>query len=377
MPAARDFYEILGVARGASDAELKKAYRKLALQHHPDRNKGDAEAAERFKEGSEAYEVLSDPEKRRVYDQYGHDGLRGRGFPSGGADPRDIFEQFARAAGGSGGLGDLFESFFGGARGGPQQGSHLRVGVRIPLKDAYHGCERKLNISRHEHCAECRGTGAAKGTQPEKCKTCRGQGQVLRDAGPFRMQTACPACRGRGETIKSPCKPCRGSGQVLQDREIEVRIPQGVPDGAQLRVAGEGEPGDAGAPRGDLYCVIEIEEHPLFQRDGNDLLCEMPITFGQAALGAEIDVPTLAGGATLQIPAGTQGGKTFRLRGQGMPGLYGRGQGDLLVRTQVEVPRKLSARQRELLEEYAQLETDASTPARKSFLDKVKEFLKP
>jgi molecular chaperone DnaJ len=374
MAATRDYYEILGVDREVSDAELKKAYRRLALKYHPDRNKDDTEAGERFKEAAEAYEVLSDPEKRRIYDQFGHDGLRGRGFQTGGIDPFDIFQSIFGAGGG--GLSDLFEGFFGGGgqRGGPRQGSHLRVGLRVPLKEAFAGTERTLTIQRNEHCGECQGSGARRGTAPETCSTCGGRGRVQRSQGFFMMQTACPACHGQGEVIRDPCRQCRGRGLTPQSRDITVRIPAGIQSGSQLRLAGEGEPGERGGPRGDLFCQIEVEDHPLFERHEDDLLCEMPISFGQATLGAEIEVPTLDRPTTVKIPAGTQSGKVFRLRGQGMPSVYGRGRGDLLIRVQVEVPRRLSARQKELLREFEGLEGDASHPNRKSFLDKVRDL---
>jgi molecular chaperone DnaJ len=369
-PAARDYYEVLGVGRGASEDELKKAYRKLALKWHPDRNPDDPEAAGKFKEATEAWTVLSDPDKRRVYDQYGHDGLRGSGFGGAqGIDPRDIFEQLF----GQGGLSDLFGGMFGGGpRSGPRQGSHLRVGVRIPLSEAYAGTQRTLAVRRHEACDECGGSGARKGTSPERCGTCGGRGRVQRSQGFFMMQTACPACRGAGQVIRDPCKRCRGGGLREQTAEIAVRIPAGVPDGAQLRVPGEGEPGQQGGPRGDLFVVIEVEEHPLFERHDDDLVCEMPITFGQAALGARIDVPSLGGPAELDIPPGTQSGEVFRLRGLGMPSVHGRGKGHLLVRVVVEVPRRLTARQKELLAEFAALDGEGATPRRKSFLDKVR-----
>jgi len=370
MPAARDYYEVLGVERGASEDELKKAYRRLALKYHPDRNPDDPQAAGRFKEATEAWTVLSDPDKRRVYDQYGHEGLRGSGWPGGqGVDPRDIFEQLF----GHGGLSDLFGGLFGGGQhGGPRQGSHLRVGVCIPLAEAWKGTQRTLSIRRHEPCDECAGSGARKGTSPERCGTCGGRGRVQRSQGFFMMQTTCPACRGAGQVIRDPCKRCRGAGVREQTAEIEVRIPAGVPDGSQLRLAGEGEPGSQGGPRGDLFVVIEVEEHPLFQREGDDLLCEMPITYGQAALGARIDVPSLGGPAELEIPPGTQNGDVFRLRGLGMPSVHGHGKGSLLIRVAVEVPRRLTARQKELLAEFAGLDGEGATPRRKSFLDKVR-----
>jgi molecular chaperone DnaJ len=372
MAATRDYYEILGVDRSVSEAGLKKAYRKIALKDHPDRNKGDAAAAERFKEAAEAYAALSEPEQRRIYDQYGHDGLRGRGVAGGGVDARDIFEGLF----GHGGLSDLFEGFFGGGgrRAGPRQGSHLRVGVRIPLKEAFKGTERSITIKRHEHCGECRGSGARAGTAPEICATCRGQGRVQRSQGFFMMQSPCPACRGVGQVIREPCGACRGSGVQPQTRDLGVRIPAGILSGSQLRVPGEGEPGEQGGPRGDLYCVVEVEDHPLFERDGDDLLCEMPISYPQAVLGASIDVPTLDGAAQLKIPAGTASGKVFRLRGQGMPSVYGHGRGDLLIAVQIEVPRRVSGRQKELMHELLALEEEHGSPQRKGFMDKVREL---
>jgi molecular chaperone DnaJ len=373
MAATRDYYEILGVDRGVSAAELKKAYRKLALKDHPDRNKGDAAAAGRFKEAAEAYEVLSDPEKRRVYDQFGHAGLNGRGFGGGGVDPRDIFEGLF----GHGGLSDLFEGFFGGGggrRAGPRQGSHLRVGVRIPLKDAFKGTERTLTIRRNERCGDCSGSGAKAGTAPETCGTCHGQGRVQRSQGFFMMQSPCPACRGAGRIIREPCAGCRGSGVQPQTRDISVRIPPGIQTASQLRVPGEGEPGEQGGPRGDLFCQVEVEDHPLFERDGDDLLCEMPISYPQAVLGTAIDVPTLDGAAQLKIPAGTASGKVFRLRSQGMPSVYGHGRGDLLIRVQVEVPKRVTGREKELLTELLALEDEGGSTRRKGFMDKVRDL---
>jgi molecular chaperone DnaJ len=374
MAATRDYYEILGVGRGVAEADLKKAYRKLALKYHPDRNEGDDSAAESFKEAAEAYEVLSDPEKRRVYDQYGHDGLKGRGFASGGVDPRDIFESIFGAGGG--GLGDLFEGFFGGGgrRAGPRQGSHLRVSVHIPLSEAATGTTRTITLNRNEHCESCGGSGAKKGTSPETCGSCGGQGRVNRSQGFFVMQTACPDCHGQGKVIRDPCAECRGRGLSPQSREITVRIPRGIQSGSQLRLAGEGEPGEQNGPRGDLFCLVDVEEHELFHRDGDDLLCELAVSYPQAALGAEIEVPTLDGAAKLKVPAGTQPGKVFRLRGQGMPSVYGHGSGDMLVRLTVDVPRKLSARQKELMEELAELGGEVPPPGRKSFVDKVKDL---
>jgi molecular chaperone DnaJ len=371
----RDYYEVLGVSRDVAEADLKKAYRKLAMQFHPDRNQGDDEAAEKFKEVGEAYEVLSDAEKRRVYDQFGHDGLRGQGFGGGGMDPRDIFESLF--GGGGGGLDSLFGNMFGGGRdpSGPQRGSHLRVGLKVTLLEAFEGTTRTIGLRRAEACETCSGSGAAKGTSPETCSRCKGRGRVQSQQGFFMMQSACPECRGNGQVIRSPCGDCRGAGTVPQSADIEVRVPAGIETGQRLRVSGEGESGERGGPRGDLYVDVEVEDHPLFERDGHHLLCVVPISFPQAALGAEIEVPTLSGLSSMKVPAGTQSGKIFRLRGQGMPSVHGRSSGDMHVRVQVETPKKLSDRQRELLEELDSLDDEHSaSPQQKSFLDKVKKL---
>ncbi|GJM20846.1 MAG: chaperone protein DnaJ [Planctomycetota bacterium] len=379
MATTRDYYEVLGVARDASEADLKKAYRKLALKFHPDRNKDDDSAAERFKEVSEAYEVLSDAKKRGVYDQFGHDGLRGQGFAGSSAgSARDIFESFFGGGGGGGGLDGLFDGLFGGGgggrRGGPQRGSHLRVSVNVPLADAFTGTTRTISLNRHESCDTCAGSGAKKGTSPENCATCGGRGQVQRQQGFFVMQTACPACRGQGRVIKDPCDDCNGTGKQAASADIEVRIPAGIETGQQLRLPGEGEAGSQGAPRGDLFVVVQVDDHPLFDREGDHLICEMPLAFSQLALGATVDVPTLEGMRQLKVPAGTDSGKVFRMRGQGMPSVHGMARGDLHVRVRVETPKKLSARQRELLEELAELEDKDVAPEQKSFFDKVKNL---
>jgi len=376
MAATRDYYEILGVSRGISEADLKKAYRKLALKYHPDRNKGDEEAAEHFKEVSEAYEVLSDPAKRKIYDQYGHDGLRGQGFSGSSAQhARDIFESFF--GGGGGGFESVFEGIFGGGgrrSSGPRRGSHLRVAVSIPLRDAYTGTTRTLTVQRRESCATCSGHGTAKGTRPESCGTCGGRGQVQRQQGFFMMQTACPSCHGSGSIIRDPCTACGGRGLVLRDADLEIRIPAGIETGQQLRLPGEGEPGDRGGPRGDMYCVVQVEEHGFLHREGDDLVCEVPVSYAQLVLGGQVEVPTLDGNKSLKIPAGTQSGRVLRMRGQGMPSVHGGGRGDQLVRVQLDTPKKLSAKQRELIEQLRELEGDEPESGQKSFLDRVKEF---
>jgi molecular chaperone DnaJ len=381
MASRRDYYEILGVDKGTSDADLKKAYRKLALKHHPDRNKGDDAAAEKFKEASEAYEVLSDGEKRKIYDQFGHDGLRGQGLGGGGGaqHARDIFEQFFGGGGGGGGLDSLFGGLFGGGgqrSTGPQRGSHLRVAVSIKLKDAFTGTERTLTVQRNETCEPCGGSGAKQGTSPERCGTCRGVGQVQRQQGFFMMQTPCPACAGAGEVIRDPCPACGGQGLVAGDSDIQIRVPAGIESGQQLRLSGEGEPGDRGGPRGDMFCVIRVEEHAFFARDGDNLMCEVPVTYSQLVLGCKVDIPSLEGAEkTLKVPAATQSGKILRMRGQGMPSIRGMGHGDLLVRLQLETPKKLTGRERELIEELAKLDGSQTEAGQKSFLERVKNLL--
>ncbi|MDG2150129.1 MAG: molecular chaperone DnaJ [Planctomycetota bacterium] len=381
MAATRDYYETLAVPRDISEADLKKAYRKLALKFHPDRNKGDESAAERFKEVSEAYEVLSDPEKRKVYDQYGHDGLRGQGF--GGASSqhaRDIFESFfgGGGGGGGGGLDSMFEGLFGGGGGrrpsGPRRGTHLRVVVHVTLKEAFSGTTKTLTIQRNDPCEPCKGSGAAAGTKAETCSTCHGHGQVQRQQGMFMMQTPCPKCRGEGTVIKTPCTTCHGQGVTTNDADIEIRIPAGIETGQQLRLANEGEPGDRGGPRGDLYCIVQVKEHSFFGREEDNLTCEIPVTYSQLTLGGEVDIPTLEGTKTLKIASGTQSGRVLRMRGQGMPSVRGFSNGDLLVRVQLATPKKLGAREKELLEELREIEGATPSSAQKSFFDKVKDL---
>ena len=380
MAAQRDYYEVLGVDRGASAEEIKKAYRKLALKYHPDRNPDDAEAIDRFKEAAEAFDVLSNAEKRAVFDRYGHAGLKGtnggRRSASGGfQDLGDIFSAF----------GSIFEGFefssgggSGGRRGGAAQGASLQTTVRIDLTEAYSGCRRELQISRHETCETCHGSGAKAGTSPVECRTCGGQGKVIQSQGFFRVQTVCPACRGRGTVVKDACPDCSGSGRVIRDVRREVTIPAGVDTGMQLCLRGEGEAGLNGGPRGDLIVDIEVRPHNLFQRDGHDLMCRVPVTFAQAALGGEIEIPTLAGRENMAIKPGTQPGEVTRLRGRGMPDPRGGGRiGDLLVEIQIEVPRKLTAEQEDLLRQLAELDHKHVMPHRKSFFEQVKQFFAP
>ena len=377
----RDYYEVLGVDRGASEDDLKKAYRKLAMQYHPDRNPDDAAAEERFKEVSEAYAVLSDPDKRARFDRFGHAGLGGPGGQPGG-DFGDL-----------GNFGDLFSDLFGdifgggGGRGGSrrgrgQRGADLRYNLEIDLQDVLDGCEPTLKIPRMTQCKGCSGSGAAEGSKPARCGRCEGTGQLVFQQGFFRVNRPCDACNGAGEVIQNPCGDCRGAGRIEGQQTITVTVPPGVDDGARLRVAGEGEAGIAGGPPGDLYVVMVMRDHPLFERDGTDLQIEVPVPFVQAALGAEIEVPTLDGRVKLQIPEGTQSGRVLRLRGKGLPPLQPRVdpeqlkkmRGDLYVRVFVEVPTKLNARQRELLEEFAEQSGTEISPATKGFLDKLRDF---
>jgi molecular chaperone DnaJ len=345
--AQKSYYDVLGVARDASDTEIKKAFRQLALKHHPDRNPGDAHAEERFKTINEAYAVLSDPDRRAQYDRYGRVDL-----PPGGVDLGGLEDLF----------GDLFEGFFGGGRGGrrgrARQGDDLRYDLEITLEEAAKGLETKLQIPRLETCETCKGSGAEPGSGRTQCPTCKGRGQLRYQQGFLTVARTCPHCAGSGQVNRHPCKACSGQGRVPKERTLKVRIPAGIEDGSQMRLSGEGEGGLAGGPAGDLYVVIHVRPHQFFTREGNDLHCAVPITFAQAALGAEVDVPVLGGLARLKIPAGTQNGASLRLRGKGMPALQGRGKGDAVYTAVVEVPTKLTAKQRELLEAFDQ----ASSP---------------
>jgi molecular chaperone DnaJ len=359
----RDYYEILGVSRDAGPEDLKKAYRRLAVKHHPDKNPAAdrASAEDRFKELSEAYQVLSDPERRAQYDRFGHAAFEHDG---GG---------FGFAAGFDDIIGDLFGDFFGtgrsrGGRGRARRGDDLQYRLELSFEEAACGCERTLEFSRLHTCAACDGSGAKRGQ-------CRGTGQLRLQQGFFSIAKTCGYCGGRGTVVKTPCDTCGGAGTTQQSHTLNVKIPAGVDGGSRLKLRGEGERGQGGGPAGDLYVLIEVAPHPIFQRDGADIVCEVPISFVHVALGTEIDVPTLDGKAKVKIPAGTQSGHVFRLRGRGIPHLGGYGTGDQLVRVVVETPRKLSARQRELLEEFAQVSGEDVHPRSKSFLDKVKSIL--
>ncbi|MGB0257932.1 MAG: molecular chaperone DnaJ [Coraliomargarita sp.] len=383
--ATTDYYELLGVSRDASEGDLKKAYRKLAVKYHPDKNPGDAAAEAKFKEISEAYDVLKDADKRAAYDRYGHAAFKqgGMGNPGGGMggmgghDPFDIFRE---AFGGGGGGGGIFEEFFGGgggrSSGGAQHGSDLRYDLEITLEEASKGTEKEIRYKRATSCGKCSGSGAEPGSKKVTCPTCGGAGQVTSNRGFISFRQACPQCQGTGQIIEKPCSDCRGEGRVMETSTVKVRIPAGVHTGSKLRSAGKGEAGHMGGQAGDLYIIIHVREHELFERHDDDLFCEIPIKFTLAALGGAIDVPTLFGKGSLKIPSGTQSGTTFRLRGQGMPHLRGNGKGDMLVRVHVEVPTKLNSDQKAKLEEYAEACGDPANPVSESFVEKAKKFFK-
>jgi molecular chaperone DnaJ len=369
MTAKLDYYEVLGVKKDASPEELKKAYRSLAMKHHPDRNSGDEEAALKFKEAAEAYAVLGDAEKRQLYDRYGHAGLSNAGMPD--FSNRDsVFDLF----------GSIFGDIFGGGgqrRRGPQAGNDLLYELEIDLLEAARGCKKTLTIPRQENCGECGGSGCRKGTHPAKCRQCNGHGVVLTNQGFFRIQQTCRGCGGRGAIITDPCTACHGTAKVRVQRTLELQVPAGAFDGVQLAVQGEGEAGAAGAPRGNLIVRIHVREHVLFQREGDHLLCQVPITFSQAALGGDIEVPTLDGPVTQKLKHGVQSHDTVVLHGKGMPNLRSGRRGDLVVRLLIETPRHLNKRQEELFRELAELEKKHVSPQRKSFFEKFRDFFSP
>ena len=371
----RDYYEVLGVAKNASDDELKKAYRKLAMKYHPDRNPGDAAAEEKFKEAKEAYEMLSDPEKRAAYDRFGHAGVdpnagggAGGGFGNFSDAFGDIFGDIFGAAGGRGG---------GGGRSNVYRGSDLRYSMEITLEQAASGFTTEIKVPSWETCDTCDGSGAKPGTKAETCKTCSGQGQVRMQQGFFSIQQTCPTCRGTGKTIPNPCTACDGVGRTRKQKTLEVKIPAGIDDGMRIRSSGYGEPGLNGGPSGDLYVEVSIKPHRVFQREGDDLHCEVPVSFARAALGGSIDVPTLNGKASFDLPEGTQTGKTFRLRSKGIRNVRSSVAGDLYCHVVVETPVKLNDRQRKILEDFeASLEEggDRHSPQSKSWMEKVRDF---
>jgi molecular chaperone DnaJ len=367
MTTKRDFYEVLGVAKSAGDEEIKTSYRKLAMKFHPDRNHGDEEAAVYFKEAAEAYAVLSDPQKRQVYDRYGHAGLSGMGgMPDfGGGGPESIFNMF----------GDIFEMFTGGGRQrGPRRGDDLGMHLSIDLAEAYRGVRKSIVVPRHENCGECSGTGSKKGSKPATCRTCQGSGVTVMQQGFFRVQQKCRSCGGRGQIITDPCPACNGRGRKQVQRTLEVDIPSGVATGMRLVLQGEGEAGEPGAPRGNLLIEVQVRDHALFRREGDHLICQVPVTFSQAALGGALEVPTLDGPVTRDIPAGAQAGDLIRIAGKGMANPRGGRRGELIVQLMVETPRNLTKRQEELFRELAEIDKSHVSPQRKGFIDKIRDL---
>ena len=362
----RDYYEVLGISRSASDNEIKKAYRKLAMKYHPDRNPDDKEAEESFKEATEAYEVLSDDQKRQIYDAYGHEGLKSRGYQ--GPDFEDIFSSF----------GDIFGDIFGFGRAdgrrsrqGPIRGSDLRYDLSVSFMDAVHGISKDIEIERPDTCWTCEGTGLRPGHKAETCQTCQGRGQVVRAQGFFRMSTTCPHCRGEGEIIKDPCNDCDGVGLVKNKKKVSLKIPAGIDTGAKMRLRGNGEGGRKGGPAGDLYVIIHVEPHEFFQREGDLIYCRYPLAMDQATLGCKPEVPTINGEKKLTIPKGTQSGQTFTLKNEGVPHLRGSGRGDMIVEVQVITPTKLSKKQKELLKEFGELERKKEKKGDEGLLKKL------
>jgi molecular chaperone DnaJ len=349
----RDYYEILGLSRTATEIEIKSAYRKLAMQHHPDRNPGDHAAEEKFKEAAEAYAILADADKRSAYDRFGHAGVTSAAGGGAGFDP-SVFQEFGDFAdilGNMFGFGDLFSG--GRRRGGPQRGADLRYDLEISFEESARGAETTIQIPRQESCDTCSGSGSAAGSSPAACPQCHGQGQVRFQQGFFTVARTCPQCRGAGRIITKPCQTCRGAGRVTRERKITVKIPPGIATGQQLRLQGEGEGGSAGGPAGHLYVVVHVQEHEFFRRDGINLFCEIPVNFTTVALGGEIQVPTLNGPETVKVPEGTPTGTTLRLRGKGMPDVNGRGRGDLFATVQIRTPKKLTKEQKHILEQLA------------------------
>ena len=380
----RDYYEVLGVGRGANQEEIKKAYRQLALKFHPDRNPSNKEAEEKFKEASEAYEVLSDAHKRARYDQFGHQGVgsaasAGGGFQGfgGGIDLEEALRTFMGEFGEG---GSVFDAFFGGDAGGRQRrrvyaGADLRYDLKITFEEAAYGCNKELEIPRLATCSACQGEGAEPGSKKIVCKSCGGRGQIRSGGGFFSIARTCPACRGAGEMVTNPCKKCRGQGRVSERKKLTLRIPAGVEEGSRLKVGGAGEDGGGGGPSGDLYVVLRVQPHDVFERQGDDLLCQIPVGLPTLALGGELDVPTLEGKAKIKIPSGTQSGKIFRLKGRGIANVRGYGRGDLIVTVLVETPTHLTDEQKQLLTRFAQLGAERIYPMTQSFWERAKKFL--
>lgn len=370
MSDKRDYYEVLGVPRDASEGVIASAYRKLAIKYHPDSNPDDEDAVTRFKEAAEAYEILSDAEKRAGYDQYGFAAVEGRGFQYGSVE--DIFEAFGDIFGGG-----MFGDLFGGGRSRrrrQRRGADVRCDVTLDLEEAAEGVTKPITFRRHELCDTCEGSGNKPGSEPQTCRRCGGHGQVVQSAGILRVQTTCPSCQGAGAITVDPCQSCRGEGRIAADVDLTISIPGGVDTGNRVRISGQGEPSSDGGAPGDCYCFVEVRSHDLFEREGPDLLLQLPISYSQAALGATLEVPTLNGPDELKIPAGTQSGSHFQLKGRGVPELKSGRNGDLIVRTYIEVPAKVNRQQKELLQQLAELEQDHVTPDRKSFLKKLRDY---
>jgi molecular chaperone DnaJ len=374
--AKRDYYEVLGVNKNASADEIKRSYRRMAMKYHPDKNPDDKEAEAKFKECAEAYEVLSDTEKRKRYDQFGHEGLRGMGMHDfSRMNWQDIGSIFEDILGGFGGFSDIF-GFGGGRRtrrSGPARGYDLETSVELTLNDIEKGTEKTIEFTRQDTCGECSGSGSAKGSKPGRCPVCGGTGQVATRSLGFQMVSTCRQCGGRGQVITNPCRKCKGTGRIPKKRTVNIKIPAGVHEGQGIRVAGEGEPGRGGGPRGDLYCYVRVKPHEFLQRDGNDLIAIVPISFTQAALGATIDVPSLNGKRGLRIPPGTQYGSIFRIKGQGLPDMRRHRTGDQLVQITIETPTRLNAKQQELLREFAATENKRVSPKSQGFFEKLKK----
>lgn len=378
--AKRDYYEVLGVQRGASDDEIKKAYRKMAIKFHPDKNPGDKSAEDKFKEVGEAYEALSDPQRRGAYDQYGHDAFdprkRGGGRPGGFHDPADVF----REAFGGGGVEDIFEQFFGGGTrrdpSAPERGANLRYDLEIEFEEAANGCEKEISLTKLDSCETCHGSGAEEGAQKKACQLCGGRGQVITARGIFSIAQTCPRCSGAGRTVDKPCRKCSGAGRTERTTRKIIRIPPGVDTGTRLRSSGDGEAGNRGGSPGDLFVVLHVKAHSLFEREGDDLVYELPISFVQAALGAEIEVPSLSGKVPLRIPAGTQAGQMFRVKGKGIKNAQGYGWGDLHVRVTVEVPSHLNTAQKAKLQEFAALCDEKVNPISQGFFERARKLFK-
>ena len=367
----RDYYEVLGVEKTVSQDQLSRAYRKLAIKYHPDSNQGDEDAIAMFKEAAEAYEVLNDPQKRARYDQYGHAGVEGSG--GGFQEVGDIFEAFGDIFGGT-----IFEDFFGGGRtrSRVRRGADIRCDVTLDLEEAARGVKKQVALTRHELCETCDGSGAKPGSTPQVCGRCRGQGQVVQATGILRVQTTCPQCRGNGKIITTPCHDCDGSGAQPSEVLLEVAIPAGVDDGMRVRLADEGQASPEGGPPGDAYCFISVRQHKIFRREGSDLAIQVPLSYSQAVLGTDIEIPTLSGKKSLTVPNGTQSGEIFQLRGLGMPDPRSGMKGDLLVQTFVEIPSKVDTAQEDLLRQLAELEDQHVTPQRKSFLERVVDYFR-